>query len=106
MSQCPGHSRKLVAGVASRVLATTKDPPCSPHVESCITQSSSIGVVWKHGERVSCSVVKLVTYTRAFGDGPRNFEPMSCDEEDTRAANSSPNNHTTPTGGLLSSRQI
>ncbi|GFX45878.1 hypothetical protein TNCV_3607391 [Trichonephila clavipes] len=45
-------------------------------------------------------------YTMAFGDGPRNFEPWSSDEDDTWAYTPSPNNHTTPTGGRLSSRQI
>ncbi|GBN55151.1 hypothetical protein AVEN_213934-1 [Araneus ventricosus] len=32
-------------------------------------------------------------------DGPRNFEPRSNDEEDTRACTPSPNFHATPTGG-------
>ncbi|GFX10085.1 hypothetical protein TNCV_4539561 [Trichonephila clavipes] len=45
-------------------------------------------------------------YTRAFGDGPRNFEPWSSDVDDTRAGTPSPNYHTTPTGGRFSSRQI
>ncbi|GFV36048.1 hypothetical protein TNCV_2868061 [Trichonephila clavipes] len=47
-----------------------------------------------------------VPYTRAFGDGPRNFEPRSSDVEDTSAVTPSPNNHTTPMGGRFSSRQI
>ncbi|GFU06788.1 hypothetical protein TNCV_4353471 [Trichonephila clavipes] len=29
--------------------------------------------------------VALVSYTKAFGDGPRHFEPQSSDENDTRA---------------------
>ncbi|GFS54163.1 hypothetical protein TNCV_2527031 [Trichonephila clavipes] len=47
-------------------------------------------------------IVKITTiegekiYTRVFGDGPRNFEPWSSDMDD----------HTPPTGGRLSSRQI
>ncbi|GFW76981.1 hypothetical protein TNCV_2593611 [Trichonephila clavipes] len=45
-------------------------------------------------------------YTRAFGDGPRNFEPWSNDVDDTLAGTPSPNYHTTPTGGRFSSRQI
>ncbi|GFX58379.1 hypothetical protein TNCV_306691 [Trichonephila clavipes] len=45
-------------------------------------------------------------YTRAFGDGPRNFEPWSSDVDDTLAGTPSPNSHTTPTGGRFSSRQI
>ncbi|GFW22555.1 putative DD41D transposase [Trichonephila clavipes] len=45
-------------------------------------------------------------YTRAFGDGPRNFEPWSSDVDDTRAGTPSPNYHTTPTGGRFSSQQI
>ncbi|GFX15600.1 uncharacterized protein TNCV_2130881 [Trichonephila clavipes] len=36
-------------------------------------------------------------YTRAFGNGPRNFEPWSSDVDDTRAGTPpSPNYHTTP----------
>ncbi|GFX93598.1 hypothetical protein TNCV_1587751 [Trichonephila clavipes] len=42
-------------------------------------------------------------YTRAFGDGPRNFEPWSSDVNDTLAGTSSPNYYTTPTGGRFSS---
>ncbi|GFU75707.1 putative DD41D transposase [Trichonephila clavipes] len=45
-------------------------------------------------------------YTRAFGDGPRNFEPWSSDVDDTLAGTPSPNYRTTPTGGHFSSRQI
>ncbi|GFU62267.1 hypothetical protein TNCV_4859781 [Trichonephila clavipes] len=45
-------------------------------------------------------------YSRAFGDGPHNFESWSSDEDDIKAGTSSPNYHTTPTGGRLSSRQI
>ncbi|GFW21664.1 hypothetical protein TNCV_4281791 [Trichonephila clavipes] len=45
-------------------------------------------------------------YTRAFGDGPRNFEPWSSDVDDTWAGIPVPNYHTTPTGGRFSSRQI
>ncbi|GFT32154.1 hypothetical protein TNCV_428021 [Trichonephila clavipes] len=45
-------------------------------------------------------------YTRAFGDGPRNFEPWSSDVNDTRAGTPSPNYPTTPMGGRFSSRQI
>ncbi|GFT66594.1 hypothetical protein TNCV_2737831 [Trichonephila clavipes] len=44
-------------------------------------------------------------YTVALGDGPRNFEPWSSDVDDT-AGIPSPNYHTTPMGGRLSSRQI
>ncbi|GFV37840.1 hypothetical protein TNCV_2662531 [Trichonephila clavipes] len=45
-------------------------------------------------------------YTRAFGDGSRYFEPWSSDKDDTRGGTTFPNNHTTPTGGRLSSPQI
>ncbi|GFU67067.1 hypothetical protein TNCV_4969161 [Trichonephila clavipes] len=27
--------------------------------------------------------LRVQSYTRAFGDGPRNFEPWSNDEDDT-----------------------
>ncbi|GFV66271.1 hypothetical protein TNCV_2736851 [Trichonephila clavipes] len=51
--------------------------------------------------------VTLFSYTRAFGDGARTFEPWPSDEDDTSAvAPPSPNFQTTPTGGRLSSRQI
>ncbi|GFY18712.1 uncharacterized protein TNCV_2399341 [Trichonephila clavipes] len=46
---------------------------------------------------------KAISYSRAFGEGSRNFEPRSSDEDDTRAGTPSPNYHTTPTGGRLSS---
>ncbi|GFX44753.1 hypothetical protein TNCV_1802341 [Trichonephila clavipes] len=52
------------------------------------------------------SILKMSSYTRAFGDGPRNFEPWSWDVDDTLAGTPSPNYHTTPTGGRFSSRQI
>ncbi|GFT22211.1 uncharacterized protein TNCV_3272491 [Trichonephila clavipes] len=45
-------------------------------------------------------------YSRAFGDGPRNFEPWSSDEDDTLARAPSLNYYTTPMGGRLNSRQI
>ncbi|GFW96635.1 uncharacterized protein TNCV_2846921 [Trichonephila clavipes] len=50
--------------------------------------------------------VTLFSYSRAFGDGPRNFEPWSRDVDDTSAGTSSPNSHTISTGGRFSSRQI
>ncbi|GFX66930.1 hypothetical protein TNCV_999691 [Trichonephila clavipes] len=43
-------------------------------------------------------------YTRAFGDGPRNFEPWSSDVDDTLAGTPSPNYHTTQAVGRFSSR--
>ncbi|GFW97422.1 hypothetical protein TNCV_4990991 [Trichonephila clavipes] len=45
------------------------------------------------------------SYTRAFGDGQRNFEPWSSDVDDTLASTPCPNSHTTPTGGCMSSQQ-
>ncbi|GFV83612.1 hypothetical protein TNCV_3611881 [Trichonephila clavipes] len=48
------------------------------------------------------SEVALFSYSRGFGDGPRNFEPWSSDEDDTRTDTASPNFHTTPTRGRLS----
>ncbi|GFY15766.1 hypothetical protein TNCV_1284111 [Trichonephila clavipes] len=46
------------------------------------------------------------SYTRALGNGPRNFEPWSSDVDDTCAGTPSPNYHTTGTGRRFSSRQI
>ncbi|GFW97461.1 hypothetical protein TNCV_4991371 [Trichonephila clavipes] len=58
-------------------------------------------------KHVSCTSSMLESnYTRAFGNGPRNFEPWSNDVNDTCAGTPSPNYHTTPTGGRFSSRQI
>ncbi|GFX91520.1 hypothetical protein TNCV_3681061 [Trichonephila clavipes] len=48
----------------------------------------------------------MFSYTRAFGDRSRNFEPWSSDVDDTWAVTPSPNYGTPPTGGRLSSRQI
>ncbi|GFS65372.1 hypothetical protein TNCV_2451801 [Trichonephila clavipes] len=42
------------------------------------------------------------SYSRAFGDGPRHFEPWSSCEDDTRASTPSSNFHITPTGGRWS----
>ncbi|GFU86250.1 hypothetical protein TNCV_369061 [Trichonephila clavipes] len=50
--------------------------------------------------------VSRFSYKRAFSDGPRNFEPLSSDDDHTRADIPSPKYHATPTGGHLSSRQI
>ncbi|GFT83101.1 hypothetical protein TNCV_629281 [Trichonephila clavipes] len=47
-------------------------------------------------------VEEKISYTRAFGDGPRNFEPRSSDVDDTELAPPL-NYHITPTGGHLSS---
>ncbi|GFX35054.1 hypothetical protein TNCV_2329941 [Trichonephila clavipes] len=41
--------------------------------------------------------VVLFSYTRAFGNGLRNFEPRSSDEDDTCAGTPCPNYNTTPT---------
>ncbi|GFU86568.1 hypothetical protein TNCV_4480041 [Trichonephila clavipes] len=43
-------------------------------------------------------------YSRAYGDGPRNFEQRSSVDDETRAGTPSPNYHTN--GGCLNSRQI
>ncbi|GFV37255.1 hypothetical protein TNCV_92281 [Trichonephila clavipes] len=48
----------------------------------------------------------VICYTRAFGDGPRNYEPWSSDQDDTELAPRSPNYHSTPKGKRLCSRQI
>ncbi|GFW67403.1 hypothetical protein TNCV_3390741 [Trichonephila clavipes] len=49
---------------------------------------------------------RSVPYMRAFGYGPRHFEPWSSVVDVNRAGTLSPNYHTTQTGGRLSSRQI
>ncbi|GFX91639.1 hypothetical protein TNCV_3682251 [Trichonephila clavipes] len=51
--------------------------------------------------------VALLSYTRAFGDGLRNSEQWSRDEDATpEMASPSPNYHTMQTGGRLCSRHI
>ncbi|GFX52108.1 hypothetical protein TNCV_981451 [Trichonephila clavipes] len=50
-------------------------------------------------------VLQGSSYTRAFGDEPRHFEPWSSEEDDTCEL-ATPLLTTTPTGGRLSSRQI
>ncbi|GFX39610.1 hypothetical protein TNCV_2103541 [Trichonephila clavipes] len=61
-------------------------------------------------QNASCRLLSMemgpLCCVRAFGDGPRNFEPWSSDEDDTRVGTPSPNYHTSPMGGRLSSRQI
>ncbi|GFY35210.1 hypothetical protein TNCV_5045841 [Trichonephila clavipes] len=42
----------------------------------------------------SQGVLSQNCYSKAFGDEPRNFEPRSTDEDDTRAGTTSPNFHT------------
>ncbi|GFY09673.1 hypothetical protein TNCV_381671 [Trichonephila clavipes] len=49
-----------------------------------------------HTDRATIDLLKDVCYTRAFGNGPRNFEPWSSDVDDTRADTPSPNYHTSP----------
>ncbi|GFW71638.1 hypothetical protein TNCV_2548511 [Trichonephila clavipes] len=56
----------------------------------------------KHGKGYETKKVwEPLSYTKAFGDGPRNFEPWSSNEEDTSADKPSHNFYTTPTGGRL-----
>ncbi|GFW99062.1 hypothetical protein TNCV_3008321 [Trichonephila clavipes] len=60
--------------------------------------------LWSHDSRQGhpphvSMLIWLQCYTRAFGDGPRNFEPWSSDVDDTSAGTPSPNYHITPTGG-------
>ncbi|GFV09866.1 integrase catalytic domain-containing protein [Trichonephila clavipes] len=50
---------------------------------------------------------RTLSCTRAFDDGPRNFEPWSSDSGLTpELAPLSPNYHTTPTGKRFNSQQI
>ncbi|GFU48897.1 hypothetical protein TNCV_3209011 [Trichonephila clavipes] len=44
----------------------------------------------------------LFNFSRAFGDGPRNFEPWSSEKDLLELEVPSPNFHITPTGGYLS----
>ncbi|GFW60588.1 hypothetical protein TNCV_569341 [Trichonephila clavipes] len=61
--------------------------------------STSLVKILKPQQKVQC----VLCYTRAFGDGPRNFEPWSSDEDDIELPPST-NYHATPTRGRLSSR--
>ncbi|GFS69890.1 hypothetical protein TNCV_3101921 [Trichonephila clavipes] len=49
----------ITKGVTSSKPSTTKDPSCRGEMHA------------------------LFSYTKAFGDGPRNFEPWSSDVDDT-----------------------
>ncbi|GFY05260.1 hypothetical protein TNCV_2207061 [Trichonephila clavipes] len=50
--------------------------------------------------------IHLRIYTRAFGDGSHHCESCQETRKTPELAPSSPNYHTTPPGGRLSSRQI
>ncbi|GFV45360.1 hypothetical protein TNCV_4490961 [Trichonephila clavipes] len=56
-------------------------------IYECIVPSRHGGTL--NSPRAASPLVRLVegeeSYTRAFGDGPRNFEPWSNDEDDTCA---------------------
>ncbi|GFT83569.1 hypothetical protein TNCV_4866311 [Trichonephila clavipes] len=52
--------------------------------------------------RQVAAVAEWYSHSRAFGDGPRNFETWSNDEDDERAGTPSLNFYTTPTGVRLS----
>ncbi|GFV51005.1 uncharacterized protein TNCV_2540931 [Trichonephila clavipes] len=56
-------------------------------------------------DRVNINVA-LLSYTRSFGDGPRNFDHGQVTWTTHELAPPSPNYHTTPEGGRFSSRQI
>ncbi|GFU56810.1 hypothetical protein TNCV_2539801 [Trichonephila clavipes] len=70
------------------------DTPLSTHCskderlsQPCPARKRAGGIFWNHTrneerERVNINVA-LFSYTRAFGDGPRHFEPWSSDEDDT-----------------------
>ncbi|GFS97862.1 ATP-dependent DNA helicase [Trichonephila clavipes] len=73
--------------------------PCFSHGQLYVACS-------RVGKPSNLFVLAKDSYTRAFGDGPRNLEPWSSDVDDIRAVTPSPNYHTTPTGGRFSSRQI
>ncbi|GFW75762.1 hypothetical protein TNCV_4429451 [Trichonephila clavipes] len=49
------------------------------------------------------SIGSSTRYTRAFGDGPRNFEHGQVTRTTPKLELPSPNYHTTPKGGRLSS---
>ncbi|GFW74079.1 hypothetical protein TNCV_4176261 [Trichonephila clavipes] len=70
-----------------------------------VMSSSQVLLKTRHVEGAKHPAVGVVgNYTRAFGDGPRNFEPWSSGVDDPELP-LSPNYHTTPTGGRFSSRQ-
>ncbi|GFT46426.1 hypothetical protein TNCV_1566511 [Trichonephila clavipes] len=60
---------------------------------------------WKKRRTYRCGQ-RTVRYTRAFGDGPRHFEPWSSDEDYTSTGTPSSYYHTPPTGGHLNSGPI
>ncbi|GFX10283.1 hypothetical protein TNCV_1866801 [Trichonephila clavipes] len=80
--------------------STTKDPPCRGAMNVKSVESSN---VLSEGVNIN---VALFSYTKGFGDEPRNFEQWSSDVDETRVGTPSANYHTTPTAGPFSSRQI
>ncbi|GFV83760.1 DUF4817 domain-containing protein [Trichonephila clavipes] len=62
----------------------------------CFSKDGRIGnVCLRHNPKWRVNInVALFNYARAFGDGPRHFEPWSSDKDDTRAGTPSPNYHT------------
>ncbi|GFX67506.1 hypothetical protein TNCV_3463951 [Trichonephila clavipes] len=76
-------------GLATRGLLATDHVILNHGVESRI---EPITTLFGHGKRSGGYCIGLQTgrpgYTRAFGDGPRNFEPWSSDMDDTRAGTS------------------
>ncbi|GFX87085.1 hypothetical protein TNCV_2151391 [Trichonephila clavipes] len=61
---------------------------------SAITIFASRKSIYSSRGRVNINFA-LFRYTRAFGDGPRHFEPQSSGEYDILPGTPSPNYHTT-----------
>ncbi|GFV35917.1 hypothetical protein TNCV_2866761 [Trichonephila clavipes] len=74
------------------------------------TEKRMVGHICRHDicmdtiRMLSITELSKRVYTRAFGDGPRNFETWSWTTPEL--APPSPNYHTKPTGGRFSSLQI
>ncbi|GFU79930.1 HTH_Tnp_Tc3_2 domain-containing protein [Trichonephila clavipes] len=78
------------------------------HPDSSMADLSPVEHVWDQLKRQmpSSHSVHDLDCSRAFDDGPRNFEPWPRDEDDTSVGNTSPNFYIAPMEGGLSSRQI
>ncbi|GFW75312.1 hypothetical protein TNCV_4189661 [Trichonephila clavipes] len=84
-------------------------PAMSRYLDHCATAAPQLREVGKFNVAVSelANIYDtLFSCSRAFGYIPRNFEPWLSDEDDTRVGTPYPKFLTTPTGGLLSFRQI
>ncbi|GFY35220.1 hypothetical protein TNCV_5045941 [Trichonephila clavipes] len=89
----PGKALRSPEGPWTTVYGHYSTPSCVSFMSLLSDKNAKVFCPVTLKVRVNFNVT-LFSYTRAFGDGPRNFEPWSSDEDDTRAGTPSPNYHT------------